>query len=123
MKKEDISILLAEDNTTTQTLLKEFMETILGYSKVVCVNDGFEALEQLAENSFDIIITDHDMPRMNGQELIKELQLTHPQIPIILMTVYDKDNPEIKDLQGVEYFQKPITNFDLIEEKIQQLCP
>lgn len=56
--------------------------------------DGFEALEVLEKESFDLILMDINMPRMNGYEttrLIREKGIT---IPVVALTAFDKDEVE-----------------------------
>jgi CheY-like chemotaxis protein len=62
----------------------------LGY-KVIARTDPLVALQLFCEapEQFDLIITDHAMPKMNGTELARELTRIRPDIPVILCTGYD----------------------------------
>jgi CheY-like chemotaxis protein len=78
------TILIAEDNDVTSRVLKFNLER--GGYEVFAVPDGQEAFEFLAERDVDLIITDYQMPKRNGLELIRQLRDNHPanQTPIFL---------------------------------------
>ena len=83
----------------------------LGHT-VVEANSGSEALEKLeSEESFDLLITDHAMPKMTGGQLIAEVTSRWPDIPIILASGY-AEIPETV-LAGVERLAKPFWQADL----------
>ena len=79
-------ILVAEDSITSRTLLKNILETT-GY-EVRTVVDGLEALTALMEEDFDLLISDVEMPRMNGFELTAKVRAgdTHGDLPVMLVT-------------------------------------
>ncbi|GAB4338108.1 MAG: response regulator [Calditrichia bacterium] len=97
--KASRSILIVEDSITTRTLLKNILQTA-GYEVEVAV-DGVEALEKLPGKKFDLIVSDIEMPRMNGLELTKRIRSDkkYQEIPVILVTSLNK--PEEKE-QGLE---------------------
>ncbi len=79
-------ILVAEDSITSRTLLKNILETT-GY-EVRTVVDGLEALTALMEEDFDLLISDVEMPRMNGFELTAKVRAgdSHGDLPVMLVT-------------------------------------
>jgi CheY-like chemotaxis protein len=78
------TILIAEDNEVTSRVLRFNLER--GGYEVFVAQDGQEALEFLGERSVDLLITDFQMPRMGGLELIASVRLTLPPdcLPIFL---------------------------------------
>lgn len=58
-----------------------------GYHVVTC-NNGKEALNLIAKEDFDLVLTDLMMPLMNGDELLREIRKTKPSIEVIIMTAY-----------------------------------
>jgi CheY-like chemotaxis protein len=92
------------------------MLTSLGYEAVVTSRSP-KALEIFRQNParFDVVITDQVMPQMTGAELIKELQVIRPDIPIVLCTGFDEKFPrEQAEAIGVrEFVMKPIVRHDL----------
>lgn len=79
-----LHVLVAEDNPINQTLLKEQLEQ-LGCS-VALASDGVQALRLWEHDAFDVVLTDVNMPHMNGYELTTALRSTDPRTPIIGVT-------------------------------------
>ena len=77
----NLRLLVAEDNLINQLILRDQLEE-LGCS-VVLAGDGIEALSLWGETAFDMILTDVNMPRMNGYELTEQLRRLGCALPII----------------------------------------
>jgi len=80
------SILVAEDSITSRLLLKEILETA-GYQVTTAI-DGADALSRLEERSVDLVVSDVEMPKLNGFELTERIR-SHPKhggLPVILVT-------------------------------------
>ena len=92
-------ILVVDDSVSTREIEKSILESY-GY-KVSIASDGSQAYDMAMNNFFDLIITDVEMPKMNGFELTKNLRKTEQYIetPIILVT--SLDHPEDKK-QGIK---------------------
>ncbi len=86
---EKRSILLAEDSVTSRMLLKGILESA-GYAVSTAV-DGLDALSQLGRQSFDLVVSDVEMPRMNGFELTAKIRAheKHMHLPVVLVTGLD----------------------------------
>lgn len=80
------SILVAEDSITSRTLLKNILESA-GYAVTTAV-DGFEAFSALRAGQFDLVVSDVEMPRMNGFELTSKIRNTQAtaETPVVLVT-------------------------------------
>ncbi|MBZ0303249.1 MAG: hybrid sensor histidine kinase/response regulator [Anaerolineae bacterium] len=81
-----LRILVVDDSITTRTLEKNILETA-GFAVSVAI-DGDEAWQKIGEEHFDVIISDVEMPRVNGLELVKLLKGNEHtrHIPVILLT-------------------------------------
>jgi two-component system chemotaxis sensor kinase CheA len=79
-------ILVVEDSITSRTLLKDMLE-LAGY-EVITAFDGMDGLNRLREAPFDLVVSDVDMPRMNGFDLTSSIRAdaATAQIPVILVT-------------------------------------
>jgi two-component system chemotaxis sensor kinase CheA len=79
-------LLLAEDSITARTLLKSILEAV-GYEVTASV-DGMDALTKLKSEPFDLVVSDVDMPRMNGFELTTHIRADKKlgEIPVVLVT-------------------------------------
>lgn len=85
--------------------IKHLLEDTKLYS-VQTVQDGETAINLLKQQSFDLLITDYNMPEMNGYELFKRCKTIRSKFPVIFMTgekLYDGMIEEAK-LQGNVYF-------------------
>lgn len=78
------SILLVEDSPTQAMQLKLQLES--GGHQVTSCDDGMPALEMLANGTFELVITDLELPVLNGLQLIKKMKADFPQVPAILIT-------------------------------------
>jgi len=81
-----ISVLVAEDSITSRMLLKAILESA-GYQVKTAV-DGLEALTELKEGEYDLLVSDVDMPRMNGFVLTEKIRDDKKlgDLPVILVT-------------------------------------
>jgi two-component system chemotaxis sensor kinase CheA len=97
-KKQTRTVLVVDDSLTTRTLEKGILEAN-GYVVLIAV-DGVEALARLREEPVDLVITDVQMPRMNGFELLDEIKkdsrLAH--LPVIVVTSLDKREDQERGL-------------------------
>lgn len=82
-------VLLAEDNLTNQMVAMQMLESLGAI--VTVANDGLEALEILAERTFDVALIDIEMPRLSGIDLIRQVRsdgTNHADMPMIALTAY-----------------------------------
>lgn len=93
------SILVAEDSITSRTLLKGILESA-GY-RVKTTVDGVEALEALRSGNFDLVVSDVQMPRMNGFDLTARIRAERrtAEIPVVLVTALS--SPEDRE-RGID---------------------
>jgi len=106
------SILIAEDSITSRSLLKNILETA-GYDVQTAV-DGAEAFAALKTASFDLLVSDVDMPRLNGFGLAAKVR-SDPKLaglPVVLVTSLDsrEDRERGIDAGASAYIVK--SNFD-----------
>lgn len=93
-KKEKVvkkSVLIAEDSITSRTLLKNILESA-GYQVKTTV-DGAEAYSVVTGQQFDLVVSDVEMPRMNGFELVSKIRKNKKtsELPIVLVTALESD--------------------------------
>ena len=83
------SVLIVDDNPITARCVGHLVRC-LGFG-VAFAFHGEEALRHLAQSPFAAVITDVDMPGMTGFELLLNIRLDHPQLPVALMTSSPSD--------------------------------
>jgi len=86
MVVENKSILVVDDETYTRELL-EMLLGDEGYN-VKTAKDGFEAIEAIKEEAFNLICMDVRMPGLNGVETLAEVRKVDKKIPVIMITGY-----------------------------------
>ena len=83
-------ILFAEDDPTTRMVVSEFLRSEC--YDVIAVEDGQYAIEALAmDSNFDLLLSDIDMPRLQGHMLLSRVEKMYPDIRRVLLTGYDAD--------------------------------
>lgn len=91
---------------------------------VIEANDGFEALERLRAENFDIVFTDIVMPQMDGFELCHEIRssVQHKDLPIVAVSTHFDTNYIIKALKfgADDYLPKPV-RMELLEKVIARV--
>ena len=125
IQKSDIKVLLAEDDLINAKLLTELLEK--KYNVVVTAYDGIEGIEKFKLEEFDVIVSDIEMPRCNGLEMIKEIKKLKPSIFTILQTAYTEASYFIEaiNLKVDRFLPKPInaklllSYIDEYEEKLK----
>lgn len=77
-------ILVVDDDSVACDLLKETLSTE-GY-RVTTATDGYDALEKIQRDTFQLVITDFAMPRLDGLELLMKAKRLFPNLKVILLT-------------------------------------
>ncbi len=109
-------VLVVDDSAVVRAKLRRLLETA-GYS-VEVVRDGLEALEALAATHYAVMITDLEMPNMDGMELITSVQgsLETEDLPIIAITGHDELQAHVRDYQSLYgIFKKPWNDRELLK--------
>ncbi|SFA93551.1 Tetratricopeptide repeat-containing protein [Flavobacterium swingsii] len=86
--KKHLNILLIEDNKINQMVTQKILKNF-GY-KTIVVDNGFEAVERLKSEKFDVILMDINMPKINGFDTSKLIREFDVLTPIIALTAFDK---------------------------------
>lgn len=110
------TILVADDSLVARTKLGRLLEGA-GY-QVVLAGDGVQALDALSGRFFSLLITDLEMPNMDGLELISNVQgsLETEDLPIVAITGHDDLQARVRDVEGLYgLFKKPWNDRDLLK--------
>ena len=102
-------ILLVDDEQPIQTLLSFPLQRD-GY-EVVQASDGREALARFSEQSFDLVVLDLMLPRMDGLEVCKRLRADGSTVPIIMLTAKSEEIDKVLGLElgADDYITKPFS--------------
>jgi len=114
----ELNVLVVEDDE----VLRESFQQLLSYlfAEVDAAVDGQDALDQLAEKNYDIVLTDLRMPRMSGFQLLQEIRQQSPQQPIVVISAHE-DEALRRELAvyKVHYLSKPVS----LERLLNVLIP
>jgi two-component system, chemotaxis family, sensor kinase CheA len=93
-------VLVAEDSITSRALLKNILETA-GYQVATAV-DGADALSQVRSGEFDLVVSDVDMPRMNGFELTAKIRADKKlgEMPVVLVTALESREDKERGIES-----------------------
>ena len=106
-QKREGKILLADDEKTTREILARSL--IAHGFDIETASNGFEALEKIQTEPFDLLITDLLMPNMTGTELIEKARQLLPDLVAIVITAHATLETAVKALQqgAYDYITKP----------------
>ena len=107
VKKKTVRILVVDDEEIIRDMLFDTI-TQAGYT-VKTAKDGSDAIAQIGNESFDIVITDIKMPDIGGMELLIRVRRTNPNVCVLLMTAYGTIKSAINAIKlcAHDYICKP----------------
>jgi two-component system, OmpR family, response regulator ChvI len=111
-------ILIVDDDTDITNSFSLCLEDT-GLFEVVTYNDSVEAISNFKTDSYDLVLLDIKMPKLNGFELCEKMKLVDSKVKVCFISAFDIDSAELRDVVpslGVECFiPKPILVKDLIK--------
>ena len=123
MESEDIRLLVVDDEVDLCRSIGNYFE-IFGY-QTKTVNGGQEALDILAQESFQLVITDIHMPKVDGVELLEKIKAKDVHIPKVLVISGDADLPveELYNKGADGFFSKPFNSRGMLEAVCKATVP
>ncbi|NHB97060.1 chemotaxis response regulator CheY [Photorhabdus stackebrandtii] len=123
MANKDLKFLVVDDFSTMRRIVRNLLKE-LGFNNVEEAQDGTEALTKIRSSQFDFIISDWNMPNMDGLELLKVIREDEQlaKIPVLMVTAEAKKENIIAAAQAGAsgYVVKPFTAATL-EEKLNKI--
>ena len=118
------TVLIADDSKTTQLLVKTTLQR-LPEVEFLSANNGKEALELIDTRSVDLLVTDINMPEMDGVQLVREVRKTRSQqdLPILIITAKGEVEARTEGMaNGANaYILKPLSGRDLLQHAARLL--
>ncbi|BBR61020.1 MULTISPECIES: sigma-54-dependent response regulator transcription factor ZraR [unclassified Klebsiella] len=117
MTAENVTILVVDDDTSHCTILQALLRG-WGY-EVSLAHNGRQALVQVRERVFDLVLCDIRMAEMDGIETLKEIKAYNPSIPVLIMTAYSSVGTAVEALKSgaLDYLVKPL-DFDSLQQTL-----
>ena len=114
----DYKVLVVEDSPTMRQLIVFALKRIRGF-QISEANDGVDGLKKLSADKFDLIVTDINMPIMDGLKLVSMVRNdpNYKETPIIIITTEGatEDRERALALGAHEYITKPIQTMQILE--------
>jgi len=120
-KEKNLTILICDDNESILEILTEYLQMLNHI--VISFNDGQELLDYVInfEINYDLIISDINMPILDGFQLYQNIKKINPDIPIILISGNPK-NKSISIQKGYPYFlNKPFYSLNIFKKLISEI--
>ena len=120
------NILIAEDDANIALAVKTVLRKPTNGANITIAFDGQEALECLQQGDYDLLISDWNMPRLTGQELLAEVRANTAtaQLPFLMLTA----RPDVADVVSspgagvINYIAKPFDNAELVALVVKLLA-
>lgn len=123
MSDKDLRFLVVDDFATMRRIVRNLLQE-LGYQDIEEAEDGQDALNKLRANAFDFVVSDWNMPNLDGLELLKIIRsdATLAKLPVLMVTAEAKRENIIAAAQAGAngYIVKPFTAATL-EEKLGKI--
>ena len=123
MVQKNIKILVVDDFPTMRRIIKNLLKD-LGYENVDEAEDGLMGLEKLRNGNFEFVVSDWNMPNLDGLEMLKQIRADAnlSSLPVLMVTAEAKREQIIEAAQaGVNgYIIKPFTA-QTLEEKLGKI--
>lgn len=115
MTQQSPTLLVVEDEIELQKIIQEILDPEI--PGIICARDGNEALELLSKHSsICAILSDINMPKMTGLELLKTLRSRFNPIPFVVLTAYGNPQSmrEAIQLSATDFLDKPFSTEELV---------
>jgi len=119
MTVKDMKIIVVEDDPIIRFTMVRMLQN--RFSTVDSAENGKEGLNKIQENNYDVVVTDLQMPLMDGHKMIRSLREHENKTPIIICSAYTFDETE---KYNCKWLSKPIiinNLVELIEDSAQSL--
>ena len=117
-----IRVLVVEDDDGIRDVLRLSLSRSF---EVQTAADGAEALEHLSDTAYDAVVLDVMLPRVGGDEVFRQLQATHPDTAVLIITAHDTESRELDYVFGGAdgYLAKPFDSNRVFRQKVvDALC-
>lgn len=112
---DGLRVLLVEDSEDNQELVTTYLQRV--GASVEVANNGVEAIDRASKGSYDAVLMDVQMPKMDGHEATKKLRYLHYSKPIIALTAHAMDEEKNRCFESgfTAFLTKPINSRRLVE--------
>ena len=113
-------IMVVDDEKIQREMLSGFLKS-QGY-EVTEAADGMDAIEKFRQEHIQLVLLDHRMPDMNGDEVLETIRNLNPNVPAIMITAYGAVDTAVRvmKLGAVDFIEKPV-DLEALMQRIQEI--
>ncbi len=107
-------VLVVDDDPISRDVLVQIVEACGDYT-VQTAEDGIDALDKLAFEDFDVVLSDIKMPRMDGIEFLRRAKEVNPSVPVVMVTALHEIEPAVESMRlgASDFLTKPMRVSDV----------
>lgn len=115
-----IKILIADDHAIVRAGLKQIVAEETDIDVTGEASDAIELKALLVKQSFDILVLDINMPGQSGLEALKDIRISHPNLPVLILSMYSEDQYGLRAIRaGARGFLKKVSAPDDLVKAIR----
>ena len=95
-----IKIIIADDHAVVRKGLKQIFDETLDLAVTGEANSGYELLDKIRTNDYDVVILDISMPGKDGLDTLKELKTIKPDLSVLIFTIYPEEQYAVRVLKA-----------------------
>ncbi len=116
-------IIIADDHEIVRAGLKQIIADDPELSVEGEASDGQELLEKLRKQKFDLVLLDMKMPGRSGLEILKQLKMEHPSLPVLVLSMHSEEQYAVRTIKaGASGYVTKETAPDKLIEAIRRIC-
>ncbi|MBV1922304.1 MAG: sigma-54 dependent transcriptional regulator [Pseudomonadales bacterium] len=107
-------VMVVEDDASLREAIVDTLE--MDEISVIEASDGEEALALLKQNNVSLVVSDVNMPRLDGYQLLRKMATEWPELPVLIMTAYGSISNAVEAIQNgaIDYMEKPFSTQTLL---------
>ncbi len=115
-----LKVLVADDSGTMRKIIIRSLMAV-GINDVIEARDGAEAIDLFGQHTFDLVLTDWNMPNKNGPDVVREIRAQGSDVPIIMITTESEKRSVLEAIQAgvTDYLVKPFDT-DVLRAKLSR---
>ena len=118
-----IKIIIADDHPIVRAGMKQIIGEASDLMVVDEAGDGHKLLSKIRVKNFDVVILDITMPHMNGLDVLKQLKIEKPKLPVIILSIHSEDQYALRVLKaGASGYVTKASAPDELINAIRKVC-
>ena len=118
-----IKIIIADDHPIVRAGMKQIISEASDLMVADEASDGHKLLNKIREENFDVVILDISMPHMDGQDVLKQLKIEKPKLPVIVLSIHPEDQYALRVLKaGASGYVTKGSATDELINAIRKVC-